>query len=844
MKLNVGDDTQTIKEFSSINRLNELVKKGKQEYYKANLLYLHTIWKVIIGAKENEESYKRDFWSGETKRGKGENILSLPPPPPQGVKELVGGRTLLKECSHFICSPLVNTVESQTALQHPSFLTRHEGERRWACSSTVGAMKSCYQLRKEIKDALLLQTEDRKIPSKRGGGFGKRLEIGATDEWEGRNHTKQEVSAENVDAILGHSSDSEAKDDLDSLRLSMELKQSVSLLIVEQSRERALLRLCFWILRWSTKRQKLLRFVVEKRGIFYCRLQIWKMWETTAVRRQRVKGEVILHWQRYTASRLAQHAQLSGFLSGLRNRAYASSRVMCQRLFRFWRVWVYRLYSRNCYREQTIAAEQFRLQDKHVKTVISTTAVREEETNGYGKPPQFHIEKKEENSGFVDPSIPVKRCYKRASICSAYYLDSEDNADLLACTSLWRTVSREEYPFLCIQSAAASHAIMASSKLFSSSTSWGLPKMFLYHPHYHDVILSKTSFRPFLQTLGVTKALFFYWKKRVERHLSSLLGDWIARERQIFVALDRWKSRYIAATEDGAIQDCLQAKNDRKDKMKEEEGEGEKSFVMLTEIRDTARNRQTLGRRVLLPQRSGSEGPIISAKFSCHYKLKILTEAHSFSTRQWAFDRWQKRFILRQGDWFYLHSLQSKVLRRWRTALRYHMWVNCQRREWWSWWRRRVQVREAGRVARCWHQQNLLYRCWVLWNCESTIQSQNRRNGLRWCIDRWKSRFLRRRWNPNGRVWLLQHNVLKLWQSRAKEVRQRRATMLLADSIHKTVMLIFLFHRWRKLKQKKDRVNLKLRVLTDLHDEKLRKDCFYRWKRYMLYPKKDLTVGR
>lgn len=840
------ESRQKIDQVKRVTHFEALVNEARDDYYNLRVSFLHTLWKVILGARSKTElDEKSDSFQQEKSEEAGASFVS--PSRSQKGKERLDGSNPRRESSHIICSPLASTTGPTTGAQLHRF-TKDGEEKKHDARSSGNISVSCFQLRLDSKNAVLLGKREGAIQRDEERGWCDTWEGEVSESGEGHDHRKSQGTS-GIERVRNRRQFYRVWNggDVDSLRLEEAIKQSVSLLVLEEGLHRGRLRVCFRLLKWSIERQKLWWLEAEEQAAFSCRWTAWKRWRLVAERRRRLKAEVVLHWKKYMTARIAQHSHLLSFLSGLKHRAYASRMVVCQRIFRYWQMWVYRLYIRKHYREQMAAADHFCLQVKQKEHWYPRMPIAgENQQLRNGSPyPSSDEENTEQEEGKrrrneVKANTSAKRSDSNPGIRYGFRTHVKETQSFSGCATLWRTISRDEYFLMCKQRTGNVFLHATEKTGLSGTTSSWLPEAFLYHPHYHEVILPNAAPFSSLQTLGITKALFLFWKKRVERHLSSRLAEWILRQRQISTSWRKWERKYMHATAKSTFRGSVEEERGKRDEAKkEDQKEVWNAFPILMEIRNTARKRQTLAHRVFLPERSPILSSGLSADFSLRYKLHIMTALHSSFTRHWAFELWRIRVALRQADWHYIHSIQSKVIRRWKSAWRYRLLVHDQQRTCWAWWRWRMQVREDVGVALCWHRQRVLHRCLALWKCESVIQRQHRREGARWCVDKWKVRFLRRQWDHIHRVSQLQ-NVLRVWHHRTVELQRRRATVVLADCIHRTVVLIFLFQRWRKAKRRIDRLNLKLRILADLHDEKVQKECFYRWKRRCLFPKKDV----
>lgn len=203
---------------------------------------------------------------------------------------------------------------------------------------------------------------------------------------------------------------------------------------------------------------------------------------------------------------------------------------------------------------------------------------------------------------------------------------------------------------------------------------------------------------------------------------------------------------------------------------------------------------------------------------------------------------WEQRFQQRRADRWYIFLLRTKALKRWLGKLFVAREVAQLRLQSWERWRSRAAQRRAIHTADkvyCMHQQSELLK-W--WRYRAQLHRQERFAIAQRCLDRWKLRwFFRRRGvsrtsGPPTAVCA----AFKRWKYRYERAHQHHTYVVLSDSIRDTVLLMFSFHRWWWRKKKRDRFHLKMRILADLREQRLLGECLWKWRKRLLYPRKDL----
>lgn len=836
MSICTKEIAQKIELLPTVHCSRDLLNQARDEYRKVTLLYLHTLWNVILEARVRKHSDENVISFQKRKVCDRDHFVVSSASQRKPAKEVSDGGLPRKELFHLIHSPFVSTTTSRHVPQHLFHGVRERNERNTESLPSETFLKTGYQLRTEAKRAILwgksALTERNVRQRSRSNRYEEESIVNEGHEiYHGQTHSIQ---------VEGNTPEKTSKgsslQEVDIYPIDEVLQQSVSLLVVEEAREQALLRFCLRALKWSTERRRLLRCEIRERAVFWRQREILSMWQSATSRRRHLKSETVHHWQRFVASRAAQRSLLLQFFCGVRDRVAAFRMVRSQRLFRLWQLWMYRLYMQKRHHELVATADQFLMKSRRSETWTYPLTVNAERTkkdsNKNVSQNLIQEEMAEKNRKWL-ASVPLLRTSEQSlgfyfPYCAQYAGSSHSSF----AASLWRAVSEEDFFLMRKQNAACPPTTLTSASEFSDFGYPWLSKKFLYHPHYHETILLSTSSFSHPHLLGVIKALFLFWKKRVEHQLCFRLSEWIHQQRQLSVCWGRWKRKHVISLQIDATRSSTYQEPFR-------EGTICKYLARKVEIMSRKEKAERLKCRGTPSERLSSLPLAVCINFSCRGKLKMMSRLQSLSTLQWAFDRWQVCFTLRQGDWYYLLSIRAKVLQRWRTGLRYRVWVRFERREWWAWWKRRVKAREALGAAVCWHRQNLLYRLWQLWKCETIIHRERRLQRVRLCMIHWKCKFFVSRWEHFHRILILRKN-LERWFDRTEQLQRRKCIMLLADSIHKTVMQVFLFQRWRKLKLKRDRVTLKLCILSDLHDEKLQKECFFQWRRRLLFRKKEI----
>lgn len=829
--------TQKIELLPTVHCSLDLLQQARDDYRKVTLLYLHTLWNVILEARVWQHSDENVISFPKKETCDRDPFVGISASQQKPGSKMLSGFLPRKELSHRIHSPFVSATTSIHVALRPFHGARERKNRKTNSLPNETFLKTGYQLRTEVKRAMLLEqsalTEHNTLHSSHRSRYDEET---IAKEGHGMHHGKTHPIP-----IEGNIPEKRSKgsplQEVGTPPMDEMLQQSVSLLVVEEAREQALLRFCLRALKWSTERRRQLRCEISKRGTFYRQREIFSMWQSVASRRRHLKSETVLHWQRFVASRVAQRYLILPFLCEVRDRVAALHKVRTQRLFRLWRLWVYRLYMQKRHHELVATADQFFMKCHKGETWTYRLSMPTEKTekllNQNSSQNLAQEKSAEKNASWLASVPPLYTSEENLCFyppCSAQQAGSSHSP---FAASLWRVVSEEEF-FLMrkLNLVSPPPTTLTSTFEFSDSGNPWLSKKFLYHPHYHETILFSTSSFSYPHAFGVTKALFSFWKSRVEHQLCFRLSEWIQQQRLLSLCWSRWKRKHTHSRQLEVSRSCT-------DQNPFQEGTRGNYLARKVEIFTSKEKSLWWKPRGTPPERFSSLPPALSMNFSCRGKLKMTFRLKSLYMLQWIFDRWRACFTLRQGDWYYLLSIRAKVLQRWRTELRYRVWVRCEKREWWIWWRRRVKAREALNAAVCWHRQNVLHRLWQQWKCETIIHRERRLQIARQCIMHWKCRFFESRWEHLHRIILLRKKF-ELWFDRTEQLQRRKSTMLLADSIHKTVMQIFLFHRWCKLKLKRDRVRLKLCILADLQDEKLQRECFFQWRRRFRFCKKEI----
>lgn len=305
---------------------------------------------------------------------------------------------------------------------------------------------------------------------------------------------------------------------------------------------------------------------------------------------------------------------------------------------------------------------------------------------------------------------------------------------------------------------------------------------------------------------GVTlRFCFIAWRKKTEARLHMQLANWTYRLELLRLTWHRW----------GMMMKESQRRNDNcLIRMPRGDADSLCSRRLVTDVGYTSVDSVSPFIRVL------QRGKMRAKEGARRHELLVT-----------AFRSWQRQYVARQGDKFYLQHTRAGVVRRWLSALFQRRIKRDAACKCFQEWRRGARSTRLVRNATALYQKKFLEVVFSRWWSLFKQSREQKTEKLRNCLVRWKCA-----WYQKGKAYCAKRDCTTLsaaWRRWREHLEQRRRYLtyfVLANSIRETVMLSFCFQHWVKRAKDVRRGLLKFRIFGDYLNQRRLKQCFDTWR--------------
>lgn len=628
------------------------------------------------------------------------------------------------------------------------------------------------------------------------------------------NNTDNDGGNGDGDANVGKPNNDEENEKLEGINLS------VSLLIVEMVRERALLRFCVRHLRWNVCRWKRLRVESQWRYQYYRERRVFGAWRAAACRSRTCTSHVISVWSAYCARRRRNRQCIHPFVMQLTNRRLARKIIELRRLVPLLWWWRTRLAHRLRLREmEHMATGFYRGRDPQRPPTYRTFPfpsalsedLKEEDSNqnvypdsgGFGS----HIALP---SAETQESFQMKECFHRWKA----------RAELALCKKLATWAYRSRLLRLVCKRLKYHFARMVPV-LYQKSPCVRMTQTPSRNDHNHP-----TSPRPLhLEDLQGSDEISAV-ASVLDDKLRPMLPHAPCMEESVEVAHQRVRSGGHANTFHGRTS-CMNPRGPP----------GRHDLVTNDSPSPSAHGSEEDGAVAHAPKTLLCPIPFLDAaperepgSSVTRHKMNCAISILMHHRRRQIFEKWRYQVVCRQADRFYLLGLRRRILEHWLNRLG----LRCRRRkileEAWGRWMSCLQQRREIQLAEGLHKIRVLRFVFLQWRCHFKAQHGRSTSIKRACLEQWRIAFFER------------HRLIDFfskkrsacfswWRFRVDQRQKRLSCTLLSTSIRETVLLLCCLRRWQLRKKMVERINMKTKILSDLRKERVVSSCFHMWKK-------------